>query len=141
MLGYKPEELNPTIQTWQSLVHPEDLSQTMANLRACLNGEKSEYEAEYRVRTRSGEWLWALSRGRVVRRDALRRPLRMIGSIANITQRKRAEQQIRESYEFQRLVLSELDHRVRNNLASLGALIDLTGRGTTDVKAFAESIK
>lgn len=141
LLGHKPGELDARSQTWQSLVSPEDLPQVMARLRACLNGEQPDYEAEYRIRTRSGGWVWALSRGRVISRDQHRRPLRMIGSISDITERKRAEQKLRESYEFQRLMLNELDHRVRNNLASLAALIDLTARGTSNVRELATSIK
>jgi PAS domain S-box-containing protein len=59
----------------------------------------------------------------------------------DITDRKRAETALQHSVELQRMMLSELDHRVRNNLASLGALIDISMRDKTDVRDFAESIR
>lgn len=59
----------------------------------------------------------------------------------DVTDRKKAEVDLRRSGELQRLMLSELDHRVRNNLAALAALIDITARERMDVPSFASSIK
>lgn len=67
--------------------------------------------------------------------------VRAWGTQRDITARKRAEDALRESTELQRMMLSELDHRVRNNLAALGALIDISKRDRKDVGEFAESIK
>lgn len=62
-------------------------------------------------------------------------------SIRYAMQRKRAEEQLRAVNDVQRLLLSELDHRVRNNLTSLVSLIDLSHRSYTDVDRFAESMR
>ncbi len=59
----------------------------------------------------------------------------------DITERKQAEHALEHSNGLQRLLLSELDHRVRNNLASLTALIDLTSGTAVGVREFAESIR
>lgn len=65
----------------------------------------------------------------------------LIATVTDITEQKLAVQALRRSSDLQRLMLSELDHRVRNNLASLAALIDITARESCDVKEFAASIK
>ena len=63
------------------------------------------------------------------------------GISTDINERKRAEEGRRQSTELQRLMLSELDHRVRNNLASLAALVDISMRDKASVREFAESIR
>ena len=67
--------------------------------------------------------------------------LSKIGTFLDITEQKVAEVARREGTELQRMMLSELDHRVRNNLAALSALIDISMRDKSDVKAFAVSIR
>lgn len=66
---------------------------------------------------------------------------RLLRSVRYAIERKRAEEQLRTITDVQRLLLSELDHRVRNNLASLLALIDIGQRQYADVKHFAESMR
>lgn len=65
----------------------------------------------------------------------------VIGTFTDITARKQAEQQLNELLKKQRATLNELDHRVRNNLASLLTLIDVSAQDTTDVATFAASIR
>ena len=92
MLGYHLANLAPTtIDTWSSLVHPEDLAQYYAGLENHFRGELEFYECEVRVRHRSGEWVWVLDRGKVVEWNAAGQPVRMTGTHMDITQRKRAE--------------------------------------------------
>ena len=95
MLGYTLEEVASDTEAWQKLVHPEDLPKTRAARDACLAGETPAYEAEHRLRTKTGEWKWILSRGNVVERDAQGKPLRVTGTHLDITERKRAEEILR----------------------------------------------
>lgn len=66
---------------------------------------------------------------------------RLSRSVRYAIERKRAEEQLRAITDVQRLLLSELDHRVRNNLSSLLALIDFAERQYDDVERFAESMR
>jgi PAS domain S-box-containing protein len=92
MLGYSPSELEPTVHTWERLMHPEDRPQVMAALTKHLEGLSPLYSTEHRLRTKQGDWRWVLDRGKVVARDENGRPLRAAGTHTDITDRKRAEQ-------------------------------------------------
>ena len=91
MLGYTQEELEPSMRTWEQMVHPEDRSMAKQTLDAHLDGRASYYECEYRFRTKSGKWKWMLDRGKVVARDEHGKPLRMAGTHTDITERKQVE--------------------------------------------------
>jgi two-component system, cell cycle sensor histidine kinase and response regulator CckA len=94
MLGYKPEEFPGRVGDWQHLVHPDDLRTVQQELDECLAGNKEAHEVEFRVRTKSGDTVWILSRGKVVVRDENGKPVRMVGTHTDITERKKTEEQI-----------------------------------------------
>jgi diguanylate cyclase (GGDEF)-like protein/PAS domain S-box-containing protein len=94
ILGYRLDEIEQTPETWKSRVHPDDLPASDRLKQTHLQGLTSRYESEYRMRHKSGEWSWILSRGRVTERDAAGKPLRVTGTILDITERKHAEAEI-----------------------------------------------
>ncbi len=96
-------------QAWAALVHPDDLAEAERRVRIAL--ETGRFEAEWRVVRPDGTIVPLLARG-IVERDSQGRPLRMIGANVDITARVRAE-------EHQRLLMAELDHRVKNVLAAV----------------------
>jgi len=91
MIGYRPEQLGDTIETWSELMHPDDAPGVRTRLQAHLQGEVPDYEVEFRLRGPDGIWHWVLARGKVVKRDAAGRPLRMVGTHRDIAERKRWE--------------------------------------------------
>jgi PAS domain S-box-containing protein len=92
MRGYRSEEILGHVDTWISGVHSDDLPRVTQVLDEHLQGRRSEYETEHRVRTKSGEWIWILDRGKVIARNERGEPLRMAGTELDITSRKRAEE-------------------------------------------------
>jgi len=105
MLGYRREEVEPiTVETWQSLVHPDDGQAARDLTRRHLAGELPHFVCETRMRHRDGRWVWVVNRGRISARDAAGRPITMSGTYQDITQRREAEEALRESEErFRRL--------------------------------------
>jgi PAS domain S-box-containing protein len=91
MLGFAPGSLPPSVDTWVSMVHPDDLGPTMELVQRHLRGDTPDYRSEHRCRHADGSWRWILDCGRVVRRDVDGAPLRMVGTHVDITQRKEAE--------------------------------------------------
>ncbi len=91
MLGYEVEEIEDSFQSWERLLHPEDLPQAQAAIEAHFQGKTSIYEVEFRMLTKSGEWKWILAQARVMERDDSGNPLRMTGTHIDISDRKQAE--------------------------------------------------
>ncbi len=97
ILGFSPDELDERQLTGDTRIHPEDREQTFQALKHHLESEESPFDMEYRTRHKSGEWVWLNARGKVSSRSGDGKPLRMIGTIQDITMRKVAQEQIRES--------------------------------------------
>jgi len=96
MLGYEPGELSETNATFRARLHDEDRTRVHRAFIEHLSGALDEYRAEFRQKTKTGEWKWIFSLGRVVERDEQGRPLRMIGTHTDITERKRDEAELRK---------------------------------------------
>ena len=93
MIGYTLEELSPTTaDTWQKLVHPEDLKSAEQKIKQHFAGEVERYECEYRMSHKSGRWVWVLDLGKVIEWTEDGKPLRMFGTHTDITSRKQDEQ-------------------------------------------------
>lgn len=97
MLGYEPGQVPSTIAAWDALIHPDDQSHVLKELRAHLEGRAPLYRVEYRLRAGTGEWKWILDTGRIAVRDAQGRPLRVTGTHRDVSERKRLEQQLAET--------------------------------------------
>ena len=96
ILEYRPEEVEPTMEFFKQHVHPEDLAAVLDRLTGHVEGRLPVYESEHRFRTKSGKWLWVQDRGKIAERDKDGRPVRVTGLIADITERKEAEEALRE---------------------------------------------
>jgi len=100
MIGYSLAELEPvSIETCTSITHPEDLQRSDAALQAHFLGKCERYICETRVRHKAGHWIWVLEQGKVVQWDgtdpATRKPVRMVGTNLDITERKAVEERLR----------------------------------------------
>ncbi len=89
--GYAFLERPAQYELWADSLHPDDRERVMAAMEEHLIAGDAPYDVDYRARTKCGEWIWINSRGRVHQRDAQGKPLRMMGTICDITERKRGE--------------------------------------------------
>jgi diguanylate cyclase (GGDEF)-like protein len=106
IIGVDDRDDQDTIEAWERRVHPDDVLEFRASMQTCLTaaqGDNANCVAEYRVRIDDSideaidksRWKWVLSRGMVVERDAQGRPLRIIGTLSDISNRKAMEEQVR----------------------------------------------
>ena len=79
------------VARWDAHLHPEDMEEAGRRFRAHVAGSEDHYDAEYRIRDRSGRWRWLFERGRVVERAPDGVALRMVGLCMDIDSRKAAE--------------------------------------------------
>jgi PAS domain S-box-containing protein len=92
LLGYAVDELDAVFETFESHLHPDDTEPTFAAIEAHLK-DRVPYDVEERLRTKSGQYRWFRARGQALW-DEAGSPLRFAGSITDITERKRAEEQL-----------------------------------------------
>jgi len=107
IVDYSIDEIEPTLEFWQSLVHPDDAPLAVTNLIDTIEGRKDSVDSVYRVRSKSGEYKWLQSRGKVVERNTEGKALRMAGTFMDITTRKKAEANLKESEGRSRLLIQE----------------------------------
>ncbi len=96
-LGYAPEDPPPSLAQWRDCIHADDRTAALQVLTDYLNNQSSIYNVEYRVRCKNGSYKWLLSRGVAVQRDADARPLRMIGTLKDISERVKVQTALEES--------------------------------------------
>ena len=95
MLGYEEHEIPHHFEEWRKRVHPDDLEQALATIQAHLDGATPSYELEHRLRHKDGTYRWIYARGTSLR-DASGRVYRMAGSHVDVTERRQAEEALRE---------------------------------------------
>jgi diguanylate cyclase (GGDEF)-like protein/PAS domain S-box-containing protein len=88
--GYETDEVDNTINSWTSLIHPEDWEKTKLTINEYSNKRSGNYESTYRVRCKSGEYRWILSKGKGVW-DEQGKILRLAGSHTDITEKIKLE--------------------------------------------------
>ncbi|MGB2862023.1 MAG: PAS domain S-box protein [Sedimentisphaerales bacterium] len=89
MLGYEPQELSASQEDWEKLIHPDDRQAVFQIRDEHLTGKRDSFEIEYRLRTKSDDYVWVLGRGKIVTYNDDGSPARMIGTNIDITDRKK----------------------------------------------------
>jgi PAS domain S-box-containing protein len=131
MLGYEPGEFEASYASWLSLVHPDDVQAVEDQVsRHVASGEV--FEIEFRMKAKSGHWLWIMARGRVVERNEQGRPVRMVGTHVDVTARKNAEYaalSAKEAAEGANKAKSEflanMSHEIRTPLNGIMGMLQL----------------
>ncbi|MBS1873535.1 MAG: PAS domain S-box protein [Acidobacteria bacterium] len=121
LFGYGEEEIGDDFGEWELRVHQDDVERMVADLKAYLETRGRGYEAEFRMRRKDGAYRWILARGAVLY-GADGQPERMLGSHADITDRKRLEQQNWQSRKLE--AVSRLAAGVSHDLNDLLTIIN-----------------
>ncbi len=108
ILGYEPGEISSTYPNTLQNIHPDDSSKTAELLAAHIAGKTAFYEAEFRAKTKSGDWKWVVVRGQAVERDANGNATRVVGTFRDVTSRKQSEDSLRESERRYRVLFEQM---------------------------------
>ncbi len=106
MLGYADADLS-TLDSWQSLVHPDDLARVESTLRDHLAGKEPIFESVHRLRHRDGTWIWVVSRAKVSV-DRAGRARRLVGIDLDVTERKLHESALFKEKESAQITLQSI---------------------------------
>jgi diguanylate cyclase (GGDEF)-like protein/PAS domain S-box-containing protein len=95
LLGYSETEIDGDLAEWARHIHADDKANVLAVLQDHLDGKTPAYISEHRVLCKDGSYKWILDHGLVVSRDANNKPVRVIGTLSDISERKAAESRLR----------------------------------------------
>ena len=104
LFGYDRGEIEPGVESWNTRLHPDDLERITDEIHQAIEGGGQSWSGEYSFRCADGSYSAIFDRGFIIR-DENQRPIRMVGSMQDITKRKRVEEELRTSEEkFQSIV-------------------------------------
>ncbi len=131
-LGYEPGELPMSFQTWKQLVHEEDLPGAQELLAAYIDGTRTDYRTEVRMRAKDGTWKWIRTVGEIVERADNGEPARITGvhvDIDDIMQTARRMAEAKDAAEAANRAKSEflanMSHEIRTPMTAILGYADL----------------
>jgi PAS domain S-box-containing protein len=131
MLGYTYETFKID-KYWEKNLHPDDYEATTARFWGYINGEYDDYKMEFRLRTKSGNYKWILSRGKIIEWDKNNKPLRMIGIHMDISKMKQVETELLEAKEkaessnrLKTAFLQNMSHEIRTPMNGIMGFSEL----------------
>lgn len=114
MLGYSEKEISKDIEEWRNRIHPEDINRVKVGITKHLKRQTPFYINEYRILCKNGNYKWILDRGQALW-DEAEKPVRMVGSHTDITERKLAEEALRWQTKQEQL-LRTISQHIRQSL-------------------------
>jgi PAS domain S-box-containing protein len=111
ILGYSLDEIKPFLSNWRKLVHPDDIEKINAVIDSQVSEEIDYYQIEYRMRSKSGEWIWVADKGRINEYATDGKPRHVSGTHFDINNRKLYEEAIRDANLKLQIYTEELEQR------------------------------
>ncbi len=120
-LGYGDGREYQEMDDWLAIVHPDDRPQVQDKLREHLSQRADSFDAQYRVLSASGRWHDFIDRGRVTQRAVDGSPLRLLGMFADMTDRRNAEESLRQAETMSTMgrLAARIAHEINNPLAGI----------------------
>ncbi len=94
MAGYEDQEYPNTIEEFRKRIHPDDVTNVMRNIKKNINGETKRFYLEFRILKKNRDWLWVRGKGTIVEKKVNNQPVRFIGTLTDISERKKQEKEL-----------------------------------------------
>ena len=104
MAGYEPDEFPHAFEEWAKRVHPEDIEPSSKAIKAHLSGQTSVFDIEFRFLRKDNSWMWIRGRGKILERSEDGTAQRLVGTHADITERKRINESLQLQLDYEKVV-------------------------------------
>lgn len=139
--GYAESEASGNIYKLNDRIHPSDRRLNQLRFLELLKGRKSKFESEYRLRTKSGNYLWVLAKGKITQRDENGKATHLTGTTQIIQRRKiaeinlfKAKEKAEEADHLKSVFLANMSHEVRTPLNAILGFISLLNYPVSEEK-------
>jgi PAS domain S-box-containing protein len=134
LFGYRPEDVSPKLDWWRERLHPEDKDRVTRELERIADSGARTWAGHYRFRRRDGSYASVLDRGYILH-DAAGKPVRVVGGITDISERRRAEEALESSRRQLRALTARLQSGREEERATVAREIhDELGQVLTAIK-------
>jgi len=125
MLGYTEGEVANQASEFTKRVHPDDMPHVMADIQAHMDGKTPLSSNEFRMICKDGSWKWMLGRGMVVSFSSDGKPMRLVGTQTDISDRKKNEETIQAANRAKSEFLANMSHEIRTPMNAIIGLSHL----------------
>jgi PAS domain S-box-containing protein len=136
LFGYTKTDLDKLGEGFLNiLIHPDDIQNVINHHIALSQLEIGQMQdVEYRMKKKSGEWLWLISRDMVYSKSDAGNANQILGCATDITHIKETEHKLLQTIDDKNILLKEVHHRVKNNMSIITSFLELQSIHTEDEK-------
>lgn len=146
MLGYEPSELNGVLEDFLHKLHPEETENVREYIDLYLGGQLSEYSQTFRMKHKSGRWVWIQSRAKLIHsKDG--KPARLVGAHTDVSAAKEYEMKLQEAKAKAESAnraksdfLAHMSHEIRTPLTTISGAAEILEQNKADLDEKKQSL-
>ncbi len=138
MLGYTLSEINPSLESWESKVHPDDIAKCFEDIQSHIDGKTNFYSNIHRMMHKDGKWRYILDRGKIALRDEKGNPVRFTGTHTDITHIKDVEIRLQKKQKKIDKYVDIIDENVITSSTNLNGTITYTSKAFCSISGYSK---